>query len=154
MGRYLQENTGGDFDYVRAKEGGLDAPFMSIYVPSEREQQKTAKQLADSLIDMVMGDTDLCPWDMGTFGSLSTRAFGPSLRAAGAEARAVLLELASEHLKMPAEKLTVENGVVFDKTNKKTRVSYGELTNGKKIERRVSGKVAVKKPSEFKIMGK
>ncbi len=45
----------GDFDYVRAKEGGLDAPFMSIYVPSDREQQKTAKQLADSLIDMVVG---------------------------------------------------------------------------------------------------
>ncbi len=51
-----KRTPGGDFDYVRAKkEGGLDAPFMSIYIPSEREQQKTAKQLADSLIDMVMG---------------------------------------------------------------------------------------------------
>jgi membrane dipeptidase len=44
----------GDFDYVRAKEGGLDAPFMSIYVPSNREDNG-AKSLADTLIDMVYG---------------------------------------------------------------------------------------------------
>ncbi len=44
--------AGGDFDYVRAKEGGLNAPFMSIYVPSEYEN-KGAKALADTLIDMV-----------------------------------------------------------------------------------------------------
>ncbi|MBI2620008.1 MAG: membrane dipeptidase [Ignavibacteriales bacterium] len=44
----------GDFDYVRAREGGLDAPFMSVYIPSELEN-KGAKALADSLIDMVEG---------------------------------------------------------------------------------------------------
>ena len=38
-------------------------------------------------VDIVMGDTDLCPWDMGTFGSLSIRQFGPVLRAAAAEAQ-------------------------------------------------------------------
>jgi len=43
----------GDFDYVRAKEGGLDAPFMSIYIPSSYQRQGGAKELADSLIDMV-----------------------------------------------------------------------------------------------------
>ena len=30
--------AGGDFDYVRAKEGGLDAPFMSVYVPSSYQE--------------------------------------------------------------------------------------------------------------------
>lgn len=43
----------GDFDYVRAKKGGLDAPFMSIYIPTERQEPGAAKKLADSLIDMV-----------------------------------------------------------------------------------------------------
>jgi len=43
----------GDFDYVRAKEGGLDAPFMSIYIPSSYQETGGAKELADSLIDMV-----------------------------------------------------------------------------------------------------
>ncbi len=47
-----QRTARGDFDYVRAKAGGLDAPFMSIYVPSEKENNG-AKMLADSLIDMV-----------------------------------------------------------------------------------------------------
>ena len=49
-------------------------------------------------VDMVMGDTDLCPWDMGTFGSRTTRFFGPPLREAAAEARAILIQLASERL--------------------------------------------------------
>ncbi|MDP6578325.1 MAG: dipeptidase [Candidatus Marinimicrobia bacterium] len=44
---------GGDFDYVRAKEGGLDAPFMSIYVPSSYQETGGAKAKADSLIDLV-----------------------------------------------------------------------------------------------------
>lgn len=43
----------GDFDYVRAKKGGLDAPFMSIYIPVEQQRAGAAKVLADSLIDMV-----------------------------------------------------------------------------------------------------
>ena len=43
----------GDFDYVRAKEGGLDAPFMSIYVPSSY-QAGGAKAKADELIDLVL----------------------------------------------------------------------------------------------------
>ncbi len=43
----------GDFDYVRAKEGGLDAPFMSIYVPSSYQETGGAKEKADSLINLV-----------------------------------------------------------------------------------------------------
>lgn len=48
--------TEGDFDYERAKKGGLDAPFMSIYIPSSYQQKPDmGKSLADSLIDMVRG---------------------------------------------------------------------------------------------------
>lgn len=43
----------GDFDFERAREGGLDAPFMSIYIPSEYQQTGGAKELADTLINMV-----------------------------------------------------------------------------------------------------
>jgi isoquinoline 1-oxidoreductase len=83
-----------------------------------------AQMLAEELdvplrsVDMVMGDTDLCPWDMGTFGSRSTKYFGPPLREAAAEARAVLLELAAEQLRLPAERLKVKEGVVFDADRK------------------------------------
>lgn len=48
------ETSEGDFDYVRAKRGGLDAPFMSIYIPSTYQQfPDKGKALADSLINMV-----------------------------------------------------------------------------------------------------
>lgn len=46
------ESKEGDFDYVRAKEGGLTAPFMSIYIPSHVTGHDT-RLLADSLINMV-----------------------------------------------------------------------------------------------------
>ncbi len=47
--------TEGDFDYERAKKGGLSAPFMSVYIPSSYQQSGRAKLLADSLITMVKG---------------------------------------------------------------------------------------------------
>ncbi len=45
--------TGGDFDYPRAKAGGLDVAFMSIYVPSVHEDSGGGRNLADQLIQMV-----------------------------------------------------------------------------------------------------
>ncbi len=48
-----QRTEGGDFDYPRAVAGGLNAPFMSIYVPSELEESGGAREHADRLIDMV-----------------------------------------------------------------------------------------------------
>lgn len=48
-----QRTEEGNFDYPRARQGGLDAPFMSIYVPSEYETRGGGKLFADTLIDMV-----------------------------------------------------------------------------------------------------
>lgn len=56
----LSQRTEGNFDYVKAKEGGLDAPFMSIYIPASY-QQGGAKKLADELIDMVYGWAERWP---------------------------------------------------------------------------------------------
>lgn len=54
--------TEGDFDYERAKKGGLDAPFMSIYIPSRYQlQEDKGKLLADSLINMINGIIDAHP---------------------------------------------------------------------------------------------
>jgi membrane dipeptidase len=60
----------GDFDYERAKAGGLDAPFMSIYIPSSYQlQPDMGKALADSLIDMIRGITDAHPDKFGLAGT-------------------------------------------------------------------------------------
>jgi len=45
----------GDFDAVRAAEGGLDVAWMSIYIPAEYQRGDGAKAYADSLIDLVEG---------------------------------------------------------------------------------------------------
>jgi len=119
-----------------------------------------SQMLADELdvpldaVDMIMGDTDLCPWDMGTFGSRTTRFFGPPLREAAAEARAILIQLASEHLQLNESQLTVKEGVVVEKNNSANRVTYGELAKGKSIERHLLKKPSLKNSSEFTIVGK
>jgi CO/xanthine dehydrogenase Mo-binding subunit len=120
------------------------------------QAQMAAEELGVALesIDMVLGDTDLCPWDMGTFGSLTTRMFGPSLRAAAAEARAVLLNLAATKLGAAKTDLIVENGVVSVQGNPDRKVTYAELAQGKKIARLIDEKAVLRSVAQFKVMGK
>jgi nicotinate dehydrogenase subunit B len=105
-------------------------------------------------VDIVMGDTDVCPWDIGTFGSRSTRQFGPILRAAAAEAKAVLLQLASEKLQVPVSDLKVDNGVVVHKSDASKKISYAQLTEGRKIERHLDGKPTLEPVASFTVVGK
>lgn len=64
------ETKEGDFDFVRAKKGGLDAPFMSIYIPSKYQLTKdNGKQLADSLINMIRFIADSIPDKFALAGS-------------------------------------------------------------------------------------
>jgi isoquinoline 1-oxidoreductase len=123
--------------------------------PMTSLSQLLAEELdvALSSVDIVCGDTDLCPWDMGTFGSLSIRAFGPVLRDAAAEARGVLLALAAERLQVPAESLSVKAGVVTVAGDATKRVTYGQLTEGKRIERKLASKPPVKAVKTFTIVG-
>src|SRR5690606_15189705 len=52
----------GNFDFPRAKQGGLDAPFMSIYIPAGlQETRGSSKALADSLILMTERLADTFP---------------------------------------------------------------------------------------------
>ncbi|MGD1031649.1 MAG: molybdopterin cofactor-binding domain-containing protein [Opitutaceae bacterium] len=105
-------------------------------------------------VEIVMGDTELCPFDGGTFGSQSTRQFGLVFRAAAAEARGVLLGLAAAALQVPEARLTVREGVVADSGDPSRRISYGQLTQGKRIERRLTVNPGVKAPGQYKIVGK
>lgn len=169
MPGYAQEGPGrpwrppmpSDFNaFLKIGEDGRVACYTGKIEMGQGVVTSLAQMLADELdvsldsVDMVMGDTDLCPWDMGTFGSMSTRFFGPALRSAAAEGRQVLLELAAEHLKQPVKQLVTSDGLIYERSNKKNSVSYAELAKGKKIAHHASGKVPVKTPDQFKIMGK
>jgi membrane dipeptidase len=51
----------GDFDYVRARKGGLDAPFVAVFVPPRAEERGDAKAVADGLIDTMEGIIESTP---------------------------------------------------------------------------------------------
>ncbi|MDH3651248.1 MAG: dipeptidase [Saprospiraceae bacterium] len=55
------ESDEGDFDFKRANAGGLNAPFMSIYIPASYQIDGGAKDFADDLIDMVNGIVEAHP---------------------------------------------------------------------------------------------
>ncbi|HXY96785.1 MAG TPA: molybdopterin cofactor-binding domain-containing protein [Steroidobacteraceae bacterium] len=118
--------------------------------------QMAAEELGVELeaIDMVLGDTGRCPWDMGTFGSMTTRMFGPALRAAAAEARVVLTGLAAARLGVPADRLTVRNGVVSVRDTPSRQVSYAELAAGRQLMRRVDAAAVLKAAADFQVMGR
>jgi len=149
-----------DFNaFLRIGEDGRVSCFTGKIEMGQGVITSLAMMLADELevsldsVDMVMGDTDLCPWDMGTWGSMTTRFFGPPLRAAAAEARAVLIELAAEHLQATPSELNVEAGIIYHKSQKQKKVSYAQLTKGKKIARRLEKKAILEKPTDFTIVG-
>jgi isoquinoline 1-oxidoreductase len=103
---------------------------------------------------IVMGDTELCPWDAGTWGSLTIRAFGPAMRAAAAEARAVLVQMASARLGVPVGQIQVKDGIVADVRDASNSVTYGELAKGKKLEKYLDVKPPVEDHTQFTIVGK
>jgi len=105
-------------------------------------------------VDMVMGDTGLCPWDAGTWGSLSTRYYGTFVKEAASEAKGVLKELAAERLLCPVDRLVTQSGIIFDKPRPMSRVTYGELTAGKIIERHLKVLPPLKPAAEYTISGK
>ena len=150
-----------DFNaYLRIGEDGRVSCFTGKIEMGQGVITSFAQMLAEELgvplnaVDMVMGDTALCPWDAGTFGSRSTKYFGPPLRQAAAEARAVLIQLAAEHLSTPRENLMAKDGIIYVKNDAGKKVSYAQLAKGKKIERHLEEKPPIKHYSKHTISGK
>ncbi|HLA78826.1 MAG TPA: molybdopterin cofactor-binding domain-containing protein [Vicinamibacteria bacterium] len=146
--------------YLRIGENGRVTVFSGKIEMGQGVMTSLAQMAAEDLgvsldsIEMILGDTDRCPWDMGTFGSLTTRMFGPALRTAAAEARQVLMELAAKQLGAPGGRLVVERGVVSVKGEPNRKVSYGDLARGKTIARTVDEKAVLRAVPEFTVMGR
>ncbi len=96
--------------------------------------QEVAEELRVPLaaITMVMGDTDRTPFDMGTFGSMSTPRMGPVLRRAAASARELFIGLAAARWAVDRATLAAAGGRVHDHANHRV-LTYGELTAGRQL---------------------
>jgi nicotinate dehydrogenase subunit B len=150
-----------DFNaYMRIDEDGHVTCFVGKVELGQGVIASLAQMLAEELevpyasVSMVMGDTKLCPWDGGTNGSRSVKYLGPVLRAAGAEAREVLIQMAAEQLQSTPDRLVAKDGIISEKSSPKKKITYGALARGKTIERHLATKPALKPPSAFTVCGK
>jgi nicotinate dehydrogenase subunit B len=146
-----------DFNaYLRIAPDGKVTGLAGKIEMGQGSRTVLSQLIADELdveydsVEMVMVDTAVCPWDMGTFGSLNVRQYSLLVRAAAAEARAVLLQMAAEKLGVPVDGLAVRAGVVSAKSAPDKRVGYGQLVAGKKIERHLA-KVPIKPYPELHL---
>ncbi len=103
-------------------------------------------------IAMISGDTARTPNEGQTAGSQSVENSGTALRMAGAEARAILLDLAAKRLGVAAEALSVADGVISAPDGRK--VGYGELAAEADLKREATAKVAPKPATSHRIVGK
>lgn len=105
-------------------------------------------------VKLVQCDTSVTPDQGTTSGSQSTPTnFNQhNLAQAAATAREALLGLAAQKFSVPADQMTVENGVISTPNGR--RISYGELIGGKRFNLVVDGKARRRSPNEWKVLGK
>jgi nicotinate dehydrogenase subunit B len=98
-------------------------------------------------IKLVMADTALTPYEMGTFGSRTTPIMAPQIRRAAATAREALLDLAAEKWKVDRAGLSIADGkIACAGAAGATPMGFGELTKGQKIAKTIASDVAVARP--------
>ncbi|MGD0156418.1 MAG: molybdopterin cofactor-binding domain-containing protein [Terracidiphilus sp.] len=140
-----------------AADGGVKV-FTGKVEGGQNIRTSLAQQVAEELrapfdtIEMVMGDTALTPYDMGTFGSRSTPTMGPQLRTMAAAARQMLIESAAARWGVDEATLVAADGKVTDPKTKRS-LSYGEITRGENLVKVVSSDEALTPASDWKIAG-
>jgi nicotinate dehydrogenase subunit B len=103
-------------------------------------------------VRLVMGDTDVSPFDRGTAGSRTTPGMAPQLRRAAAAARELLLDLAVERGVADRAALSVADGAVVEREIGRA-FPFGELVKGKQLLRAVSEDVHTTPAGEWQVAG-
>ncbi len=103
-------------------------------------------------IDMVMGDTQLTPFDMGTFGSRTTPTMNLQLRKVAAAAREMMIGLAAAQWQTDRQHLVAADGKVTDPQNKRS-VEYAALTKGLQLTQTVTPETPLIPAANWKVAG-
>ena len=88
----------------------------------------------------VMGRTDITVDQGGSGGSDAIQVDGWPMRRVAAEARRVLLDMASAKFGLPVDQLTVTDGVITAKSDPSKKITYGELIGGKRFNVTLTGR--------------
>lgn len=105
-----------------------------------------------SKIQMVMGDTQLTPFDMGTFGSRTTPTMSPQLRKVAAAARDLLIGLAATQWQIDRKRLVAADGKVTDPATKRS-VEYAVLVKGQQFTQTISAGDLFIPPTQWTVQG-
>ncbi|MGA7366400.1 MAG: molybdopterin cofactor-binding domain-containing protein, partial [Candidatus Sulfotelmatobacter sp.] len=116
--------------------------------------QAVAEELVVGMdkVQMVMGDTQLTPFDMGTFGSRTTPTMSPQLRKAASAARELLIGLAAAEWKVDRQRLIAADGKITDPQSKRS-VEYGALIKGQQLTQTIDAGDALLPATQWKVQG-
>ncbi|HEY7386221.1 MAG TPA: molybdopterin cofactor-binding domain-containing protein [Beijerinckiaceae bacterium] len=103
-------------------------------------------------VRVISGDTGLCPNEGTTAGSFSMPNGGTAVRLAAAEVRHILVQMAAEHLGLPAERLEVKDGTVTEREGSRS-TTYWELLGGRKLERDATASIKPKPIRQRRYIG-
>src|SRR5664280_429905 len=144
--------------WLRIAGDGQVTVFTGKVEVGQNIRTSLAQQVAEELrvpiesISLTMGDTDLVPWDAGTFGSRTTPTMGPQLRTMAVAAREMLLNLAAQDWHVEPSALVASDGRIANPKTSQSR-SYGELTHGQKLVKVIEGDRPLTPATEWKIAG-
>ena len=145
--------------WLHIGEDGSVTAFTGKVEIGQNIRTSLAQSVADELrvpfdsVRMVMGDTTLTPFDMGTFGSRTTPTMAPQLRRVAAAARDLLLETAAKEWNTAPEKLLAANAKITDASSGHS-TTYAELARGKTLAQRISDEDPITPASEWTVAGK
>lgn len=155
-GQRLPENVSA---WLQIAPDGTISAFTGKVEVGQNIRTSLTQAIADELrcspgaVRIVMGDTALTPWDMGTFGSRTTPTMAPELRKMASTARESMVDQAAKDWNLDRTRLQVEDGCVCEKTSGK-KASFGNLAA--KIDWvKVVGKAdSITPPAQWQVAGK
>jgi CO/xanthine dehydrogenase Mo-binding subunit len=136
-GQGLPDNIGA---WLHIGEDGTVTAFTGKTEVGQNIRTSLAQAVAEELhtpiasIKLVMADTALTPYDMGTFGSRTTPTMAPQLRKMAAAARETLIDLAAEKWTLDRAAITVSDGRL--KSGDQS-ITFGDLTHGRDLVKTV-----------------
>ena len=142
--------------WLHIGEDGIVSVFTGKVEVGQNARTSLTEAVAEELhapvsqIKMVMGDTALTPYDMGTVGSMTTPRMWPQMRKAAAGAREMLIDLAAQKWNVDRASVTIVNGKV---TSGSHTAAFADLTHGEKLTKTIPATLAFTPATEWKIAG-
>jgi nicotinate dehydrogenase subunit B len=156
-GRTAQQAVSTDVSaWVHIDEQGRITGYTGKTEIGQNIRTSLAQAIADELrvpldrVSLTMADTDLVPYDQGTFGSQSTPRMAPQLARAAACAREMLIDQAASQWNVDRATLTVKDGRIVGQGRS---AGFGEITKGQKLAGAVPAGVSPSPVAQWTVRG-